>query len=124
MAPKRNPYTAKEEEQMWNFVARWVHPFYPYPLPSSITSLGSLAHPPPFSELRRGNEEAHRRSTTKLWAEYKKRYPDSEKNPTGLDTHYRRQMIPRAYEADVTKRDLFVLMRLHRTRISECHKDR
>jgi len=73
------------------------------------------------SELRAGNSEAKKRGP-KIWMDYK-RVNQTDKNPPGLDSHFRKMMIPNVQYSELKKPDMFLLLRLYKAELTETEKD-
>ncbi|KAI1722375.1 hypothetical protein Ddc_06530 [Ditylenchus destructor] len=90
---RRFRYSMQEEKQMWNYFLR---------------------------EYRAGNKSAKIKTTLQLWKEFVEgESPEKAKKPSGMESHFRRQMLPNVmkYKKFISDDDFFLVLRHFEVRI-------
>lgn len=87
---RRERYSALEERRIWHFFV---------------------------GELRAGNANARRRPTQNFWRLYQQVQPTTKKS-SGLESHFRKYMIPRVHLADVCLQDISLLLRFFKAKLN------
>ncbi|KAI1709118.1 hypothetical protein DdX_11516 [Ditylenchus destructor] len=94
---RRFRYSMQEERQMWDYFLR---------------------------EYRAGNKSAKIKTTLQLWKEFVEEVsPEKAKKPSGMESHFRRQMLPNVmkYKKFISDDDFFLVLRHFEVRIKTKH---